>query len=317
MNPEKSQGYEFCLFRIPYNGGRVIWEITNRCNYSCTYCIFSSEKTNNLNELNTKEIICALEELSENNFKSIKFTGGEPFIRKDFMHILRKSKELGIINDVSTNASLINKTVASELSELVEMVHVSIDGPNKEIHEIVRGKGTYKPTIRGLKHLAQSNYVRVGTVIFKGNESYLEQIVQSILPFGAKEIIFSFMEPVGRLKKDSSLISTRTIENVKSEIENLASIYPKIKINYSFTEHSSKYRGICPGATRFLYINNLGKISPCTWVSAMHPEYQTSQTLKETTFKNLINSPEIQSYFNYIQCQINEEKIGCPMRIRK
>ena len=35
--------YPFCLFRIPENGGRVLWEITNTCNYRCSYCIFSSE----------------------------------------------------------------------------------------------------------------------------------------------------------------------------------------------------------------------------------------------------------------------------------
>ena len=35
--------YPFCLFRIPENGGRVLWEITNTCNYNCSYCIFSSE----------------------------------------------------------------------------------------------------------------------------------------------------------------------------------------------------------------------------------------------------------------------------------
>ena len=48
--------YPFCLFRIPENGGRVLWEITNTCNYHCSYCIFSSESKKYENELSTEEI---------------------------------------------------------------------------------------------------------------------------------------------------------------------------------------------------------------------------------------------------------------------
>ena len=57
--------YPFCLFRIPENGGRVLWEITNTCNYHCSYCIFSSESKKYENELSTEEIKKAIKELKE------------------------------------------------------------------------------------------------------------------------------------------------------------------------------------------------------------------------------------------------------------
>jgi MoaA/NifB/PqqE/SkfB family radical SAM enzyme len=314
MKSEKSQSYEFCLFRIPENGGRVLWEITNRCNYPCGYCIFSCNPKEDPNELTTEEVENALNGLHQKNFTNIKFTGGEPFIRKDFMQILRRAKKLGLNLDISTNASLISPATASELSDLVDMVHVSVDGHNREVHEEARGKGTYKPTIRGLNYLTQSgNYVRVGTVIFKGNERHLESTVQSISSIGANEIIFSFMEPVGRLNGDTRIISTRTIEDVKTEIKSLAEKYPQIKVNYSFTEAPTCEQGRCPAVGRFLYIDNHGRLSPCTWVVGKFPQYRTNHTLKDTRFEDLIKAPEINSYLD----SLNQTEVqGCPVRRR-
>ena len=57
--------YPFCLFRIPENGGRVLWEITNTCNYHCSYCIFSSETIKYENELTTDEVKRTIKELSK------------------------------------------------------------------------------------------------------------------------------------------------------------------------------------------------------------------------------------------------------------
>lgn len=110
--------YPFCLFRIPENGGRVLWEITNTCNYHCSYCIFSSESKKYEHELTTDEVKRAIKELKENNFTYIKFTGGEPFTRKDMTEILKYANEFGFDMDISTNASLITDGIAKELKNI-------------------------------------------------------------------------------------------------------------------------------------------------------------------------------------------------------
>jgi len=144
--------YPFCLFRIPENGGRVLWEITNTCNYHCSYCIFSSESKKYENELSTEEIKKAIKELKENNFTYIKFTGGEPFTRDDMIEILKYARNLGFDMDISTNGSLITEKIAKELKNMsFPMVHVSLDGENKKSHEYVRGESTFERTLRGIK----------------------------------------------------------------------------------------------------------------------------------------------------------------------
>lgn len=310
--------YPFCLFRIPENGGRVLWEITNTCNYHCSYCIFSSEAKKYENELTTKEVKQAIKDLKENNFTYIKFTGGEPFTRKDMPEILEYASKLGFDMDISTNASLITDEIAKKLKSInFPMVHVSLDGNNKNSHEYVRGENTFERTLRGIRYLTNNNiYTRIGTVIYKQNEDKLEEIVKLAIELKANEIIFSFMEAVGRLEGDETIISKRTINSVKEEIEKLALKYKEqIKIKYSFTENKiTVSEGCCPAVNKFLYINNLGQVSPCTWVVANNPEYKSKLTLKNSTFKEIIQSEPIQKYLKYIE----ENKIkGCPVSRRK
>ena len=310
--------YPFCLFRIPENGGRVLWEITNTCNYHCSYCIFSSETIKYENELMTDEVKRTIKELKENNFTYIKFTGGEPFTRKDMTEILKYAKELGFDMDISTNASLITEKIAKELKDInFLMVHVSLDGADKNSHEFVRGKDTFERTLRGIKYLTQNDiYTRIGTVIYKQNEDRLEDIVKLAIELKANEIIFSFMEAVGRLEGDDTIISKKTIGAVSNEIDKLVLKYGKqIQVKYSFTENKvCKSEECCPAVKKFLYINNLGQVSPCTWVVANNTEYQSKLTLKNNTFREIINSEPIQNYLKYIE----ENQIkGCPVSRRK
>ncbi len=310
--------YPFCLFRIPENGGRVLWEITNTCNYHCIYCIFNSEAKKYEDELTTDEVKRTIKELKNNNFTYIKFTGGEPFTRKDMIEILRYASELSFDMDISTNASLVTEDIAKELKNIkFPMVHVSLDGNDKYTHEYVRGENTFERTIRGIRYLTNNYvYTRIGTVIYKENEDKLEEIVKLAIELKANEIIFSFMEAVGRLDGDETIISKRTINSVKEELENLATKYKKqIKVKYSFTENKiTETEEYCPAVNKFLYINNLGQVSPCTWVVSQNPEYKSELTLKNSSLTEIIKSEPIQRYLKYIE----ENKIkGCPASRRK
>lgn len=309
--------YPFCIFRIPENGGRVLWEITNTCNYHCSYCMFSCEAQKYDNELNTEEVMQAIKDLKENNFTYIKFTGGEPFIRKDMIEILKYASKLGFDMDISTNASLLTSEIVKNLKSInFSMVHVSLDGYDKKSHEFVRGNNTFEPTIRGIKLLTENGiYTRLGTVIYSQNENDLEKIVKLASELKVNEIIFSFMEPMGRVKEDDELLSKRTAESVKQEIENLIVKYDKkIKVKYSLSENKfCKSEEICPAINKFIYINNLGEVSPCTRIVSKNPEYKSKLTLKENTLSEILQSEPIQKYLEYLE---KNKIIGCPINRR-
>lgn len=256
-----------CKFTLPNNEGKAIWEITNKCNYNCSYCIFSCDSKNNKNvkgELTTEECFHIVDELSKNDFKHLKITGGEPFIRKDILKILAYASNK-LFTDISTNASLLTPERVELLNELkLKMIHVSLDG-NKKAHESVRGKETFDKTIEGLNLLKQStNRIRVGSVIHRNNENNLEELVNKSIEVDADEIIFSIMEPLPG--QDRTLVKTRHNLSLIEEIELLKEKYKdEITINYNFGNQPT-YVQECPAGDKFLYINNYGNISPCPWV---------------------------------------------------
>ncbi len=311
----ETANYDFCLFRIPKDGGRVLWQITNVCNYDCSYCIFASGPQKIKGELNTEEVIKGINDLKNKGFTHIKFTGGEPFVRKDMTDILEYAANAGVIVDVSTNASLITEEKAKRLAQAgLNMVHVSVDGHVKEIHDYVRGEGTFERTIQGLQNLvAEGIYVRVGTVIFKQNDSYLRNVVDLCVQQRVNEVIFSIMEPAGRIQGDYSSVTQKSAKELADVIDMLSLEYlGRIKIHHNFTpdaENSSC--NSCPGGKKFLYIDNLGRVAPCTWIVERNPEYRSELTVRDGLEK-VLRSAQIQNHLKLI-----EGIKGCPLRWKK
>lgn len=318
---------DFCKFRIPMDSGRVIWEITNECNYACSYCIFASTGRKPAGELDTKSIFRVLEELKEANFTHIKFTGGEPFLRDDMMDILEKSAQHGFIFDISTNASRFNETIALRLAQSqAEMIHISLDGHDEITHQAVRGKKSFNPTIRGLELLLSHRSrpaVRIGCVIHQHNQHDLLAMVQFCHRLGVEELVFSMMEPVGRMKEQDSKLASLPVPELIVQIDkartwlaqnlsflklshNLQAQIQPIHFNHNKPNQFNHNHQKCPGAARFLFINSLGMVSPCTWVSEYAPK-QFKKTLGTHSLNTILQSEDFNK-FSHIKNNVS----GCP-----
>ena len=297
----KAEDYSFCLFKIPNNGGRVLWEITNMCNYNCAYCIFSSSAKKITNELSTLVAKRTIKDLKKNGFSYIKFTGGEPFVRSDMVELLKFASKNQFQMDISTNASLITDDIAQQLAKInLNYVHVSLDGQNKNIHESVRGENTFDRTVRGINLLIKNGiYTRLGCLIHKQNQDSLEDVISFACKLRANEIIFSFMEPIGRLSKDSDLVSNLTICEAETILSELKEKYlNKIKVSYSFTTDNRKscLATKCPALNKFVFIDNLGYVSPCTWLVDKYPQFKSEINLKTNTLKKVLNCNACKSF---------------------
>jgi MoaA/NifB/PqqE/SkfB family radical SAM enzyme len=334
---------EFCLFRIPAEGARVLWQITNRCNYQCSYCIFSSGLHVAPQELNYEEALGVLSQLRQENFTHIKFTGGEPFSRPDFLKILTRAKELGFVSDVSTNAAYLTRDKARALSSCnLSLVHVSLDGADEETHEVVRGPNTFAPTVRGLRHLLEEGIpVRVGCVVHAHNEGSLDAVAHFCLSLGVPEIIFSRMEPVGRLAPGSALVAKSSDETLLAQCKALGgefgtrlrivgnfkgTQYGDIEVSRVRQRHITKVsshgslrqvgegsRPGCPGGTRFLFIDSLGRVSPCSWISETSKRYVSETSLKQQPLGTLLSSGACAEFKDFLLAGADAGKSGCPL----
>jgi radical SAM protein with 4Fe4S-binding SPASM domain len=149
------------------------WHLTERCNLRCSHCYQDDYSGKELGFEDLLEVLGQFEDLlalwrsKERQFPvrgHITVTGGEPFVRRDFMDLLevfsanKKHYSFAIL----TNGTYIDAAMARRLRELgPSFVQVSIEG-TQTTHDKIRGQDNFERTVSALKHLVRE---RVRTLI--------------------------------------------------------------------------------------------------------------------------------------------------------
>ncbi len=150
----------------------VNWAITYRCNRLCKYCGVVDKQSN---ELNTSEITSFIDEMSDSGTRKIHFTGGEPLVREDIHIVLDYCKKKKISISMNSNGALVPQKI-KDLRNL-DVLSLSLDGP-KEIHDSIRGAGSYQEVMEAVKYARENNIkVRFVTVLSKLNLNSIDFIL--------------------------------------------------------------------------------------------------------------------------------------------
>lgn len=133
-------------------------EITNACNLNCVHCYQSGHSGNGDMSLeNWSKILDQYKKLAEKLHLAPHFciSGGEPTISPLFPLILAELHSRWPAADISvlTNGTSLTDKVLSELTRYNIDVQISIDGPDSERHDRIRGPGSFERSIKGLRAL--------------------------------------------------------------------------------------------------------------------------------------------------------------------
>jgi radical SAM protein with 4Fe4S-binding SPASM domain len=145
--------------RAPVNG---TIEVTRRCPLNCLHCynnLPAGDREARSSELTFDEHCRILDEISDAGCLWLLFTGGEIFVRDDFLDIYTYAKKKGLIVSLFTNGTLIDERVADTLAEWRPFsIEISIYGRTKETYErITRVPGSYERCLRGIRLLKERN----------------------------------------------------------------------------------------------------------------------------------------------------------------
>ncbi len=97
------------------------YEITYACNLHCVHCYTDPYNRPDLirQELSHEAAAQVLDNLYKENILWLCFTGGEIFMRKDFLKIYAYAHQKGFLITLFTNATLISEAIADRLAESV------------------------------------------------------------------------------------------------------------------------------------------------------------------------------------------------------
>ena len=111
------------------HGPVVVWNCTRTCNLNCIHCYAGSESKKYEGELTTNEAEKFIDDLAAFKVPVLLFSGGEPFIRDDVLHLAEYAIQKGIRATFSTNGTLITRKIAEKLKRIgVGYVGISLDG---------------------------------------------------------------------------------------------------------------------------------------------------------------------------------------------
>jgi MoaA/NifB/PqqE/SkfB family radical SAM enzyme len=116
------------------------------------------------------QVVPYLAEAARLGVKEFYFTGGEPFTNPDLPEILKATLRIGPAT-VLTNGTLFNTGLVQELAEMRDAskysleLRVSIDGFSPETNDPIRGPGTFKRAMRGIKLLLDGGFLPIITAM--------------------------------------------------------------------------------------------------------------------------------------------------------
>ena len=190
-----------CGLGLPVGGS---FELTARCNFNCKMCyvhLSESEQARLGRELTADEWLSLASDARDMGLIFLLLTGGEPFLRGDFVCIYEQLVKMGLVISVNTNAYLYN----SELRKLFKKyppsrLNVTLYGGSDETYERLCGRALFGRVKQNLRSMCADGLpVRLNVSLTPQNAGDMEAIdaISRELKLQAKAA--SYMYPPVRL----------------------------------------------------------------------------------------------------------------------
>ena len=256
-------------------------ETTNNCNLKCTHCYHGSYLNKKTKLLDLKYIDSISNQLYQLGTIVVTLTGGEFFLRNDYIKILEAFSKYDFLIQVFTNGILLNRGERNILDTFgVDLVQISLYGEHEfetELQQNANFKRAYENLIS-----AQENFFTTVVVLTPdfNNYYFIESLVKKLK---SQSIQYSFNTSLNPNRDFSTENLKHCIDNDKKYLNKLFQIGDMARPK----KRNSIYRKPCNAGRNIIHINYEGNVSPCiSW-----PEYIGN--VKEVQIENLYKSQKM------------------------
>lgn len=201
--------------------------LIDKCNLNCIYC----NPSNTLTKFESNKSILTYEELfrfvkilvRDLEVTKIRFTGGEPLIRKDVLKFFKMISSLKHQYDfeigITTNGTHLLDKIDSLREFGVDRLNISLDTLNKTKFIAITGKDFFNETLSAIKKAITLNFksVKVNMVVIKDiNNDELNDFIEYFKSFPVTLRFIEYMPFSDNQWDDSKFLSW---QKMKSKIE--------------------------------------------------------------------------------------------------
>ncbi|WP_310528914.1 GTP 3',8-cyclase MoaA [Nocardioides sp.] len=158
--------------------------LTDRCNLRCSYCMpaeglewLPDDQTLSDDEV-VRLITIAVRRLG---ITEVRFTGGEPLVRRGLVDIVRRTHELGVETSLTTNALGLARTATALREAGLDRINVSLDSVRSETFNEITRRDRLKDVIAGLEAAreAELSPLKINAVLLRGvNDDQAGELLQ-------------------------------------------------------------------------------------------------------------------------------------------
>ena len=234
--------------------------VTDRCNLRCQYCMpaHGIDIVPRQELLTFKEMYRLIRVLTELNVNKVRLTGGEPFVRKDFvgfLEMLSYNDLLDAIN-ITTNGALISHHIDKiEKLEKVKNINLSIDSLQRDKFAKITRRDVFPEVYKTFELLEQSSLnLKLNVVVQSGFNT--DEIVDFVKLTRDKNVAVRFIEEMpfnGKGQRDmkENWTFNKILNEVKTvfSVDEIQSEKSSTSRNYKIDNHLGTF-GIIPAFTR-------------------------------------------------------------------
>lgn len=194
----------------------VALELTAACNQKCDYC-YNEWREDGGARMATGGpgvLLARVRRILETfDVREFTLTGGEPLLRPDVFDVLELIRSSGAAVHIISNGGLITPSIAARLRALaVSFVQVTLNGPDRELHEAHVGAGHFDATLRGIRALVDAGVTVVGCIVVtRKNAAHTGAILDVFRSLGVRHIALSRFSPAGYATRHAAeLLASRT-----------------------------------------------------------------------------------------------------------
>lgn len=270
---------------------KLIFELTNLCNFSCTHCI--RDEPENAAYLSVRLVEKVLEETRRyGNVGFVAFTGGEPTLHPDFTAILELVSRHGHPFGFVTNGwRFADRTFAQLQPYREHLSHVtfSIDGANEQTHDTLRRrKGSFRRLMQAVT-LCRFNgiAVHVNMVVTRANRGELRALALLASSLGCDAVLYGHCQPTPHALAAGLVLDPGERRQVEAEIAQLQQLLRTTILLAGDHYNASRFYQCPQMQMREFNIDYRGRLTACCMLSAYRggtPETDVIANLDEVSF---------------------------------
>ena len=278
--------------------------VTDLCNLRCKYCMPESgvESLCHSDILSLEEIVEIVKVAAKNGIKKIRLTGGEPLVRRGFVHLCKEISKIEQIEDIAITTNGVHlKNMADDLFEnKVKRINFSLDTLVKEKYNDITRRNDFDKTMESLFYAIEKGFkVKLNVVLIGGfNDDEIENFVKLANDYDL-EVRFIELMQIGETanwSKDKFVSNKIVLEKVpKLEFDGVSGV---AKI-YKIKGQKGKIGLISPISCSFcsdcnrIRLTSDGKLKPCLHSKdEINLKGLSGEELEEVFKRGIFDKPE-------------------------